>query len=197
MFIQWRWYCNVPSLPLWVLLLLLIVVPKHNRHRQAWLILPLPLLAAGFSLLIEWADSWGRQFRPVCHGLGSCLDECVAAGAVVASVATKCEDCSRWCAVMVAVGVVAYLGFFGAWVSSGVTLPVIGCWAVCSISLVAAAALTGLCCRGNCSSLPLVFWPMLWMPVACVLCVGVFVIGMGAVFGEGRRFVRIGGHLPL
>lgn len=47
--IQRRWHHRVPSLPLWTLLLLLLVVPKANRHRQAWLILvPLGLV------LIVW-----------------------------------------------------------------------------------------------------------------------------------------------
>ena len=39
---DWRWYYSVPMLPLWALILLLLVGPKANRHRQAWLIL-LPL----------------------------------------------------------------------------------------------------------------------------------------------------------
>ena len=42
---HWRWWYHVPSLPLWAILLLLLVVPKANRHRQAWLILiPLGLV---------------------------------------------------------------------------------------------------------------------------------------------------------
>jgi hypothetical protein len=51
--LEWQWYYNVPGLPVWIVLLLVVVVPRHNRHWQAWLILVLPLLAAAFSLLIE------------------------------------------------------------------------------------------------------------------------------------------------
>jgi hypothetical protein len=42
--IHGRWYYHVPALPLWALILLLLVVPKANRHRQAWLILIPPML---------------------------------------------------------------------------------------------------------------------------------------------------------
>jgi hypothetical protein len=46
---QWHWYYHTPALPLWAIILLLLVVPKANRHRQAWLILiPLGLV------LIVW-----------------------------------------------------------------------------------------------------------------------------------------------
>ena len=42
---HWRWWYHVPTLPLWAIVLLLLVVPKANRHRQAWLILvPLALV---------------------------------------------------------------------------------------------------------------------------------------------------------
>jgi hypothetical protein len=42
---HWRWYYHVPALPLWAMVLLLLVVPKANRHRQAWLIfIPLGLV---------------------------------------------------------------------------------------------------------------------------------------------------------
>jgi hypothetical protein len=36
---RWRWYYHVPLLPLWAIMLLLLIVPKTNRHFQAWLIL--------------------------------------------------------------------------------------------------------------------------------------------------------------
>jgi hypothetical protein len=42
---HWRWYYHCPAWLLWALLLLSLIVPKANRHRQAWLILiPLGLV---------------------------------------------------------------------------------------------------------------------------------------------------------
>ena len=43
--VHWRWYYHVPTLPLWGLIALLLLVPKTNRRREAWLILvPLGLV---------------------------------------------------------------------------------------------------------------------------------------------------------
>jgi hypothetical protein len=42
---HWRWYYSVPTLPIWALILLLLILPKANRQAQAWLILiPLGLV---------------------------------------------------------------------------------------------------------------------------------------------------------
>ena len=56
----WRWYYSVPTLPLWALIVLLLVVPKANRHRQAWLILiPLGvvLFCVALGALFMWLTS--------------------------------------------------------------------------------------------------------------------------------------------
>jgi hypothetical protein len=42
-FCEWRWYYHLPSLALWGLIGLALVVPRENRSPQAWLIL-IPLL---------------------------------------------------------------------------------------------------------------------------------------------------------
>lgn len=183
----WRWHYNVPSLPIWIALLLMVVVPKHNRHWQAWLILLLPLLAAGFSLLIEalipGADIFGQFVTALAIAWTGVwlLAPWLQRG-------NQVRRLLQVCAVMVAVGVVAYLGFYGAWVSSDITWPAIGFWAACSISLVAAAALTGLCCRGQCGPQQLLFWPMLWLPAASAVCVGVVMIVVLLVAGIGGEF---------
>ena len=42
---HWRWYYHLPTLPLWGLIALLLLVPKANSPREAWLILvPLGLV---------------------------------------------------------------------------------------------------------------------------------------------------------
>jgi hypothetical protein len=160
------------------LLLLLAVVPKHNRNRQAWLILLLPLPAVGFTFLIQVLFSESS----VADNFGHFVVALAIAWASVWLMGPWLQYGNRvrrllyTCGVMFAVGAVGYLGFFGVWVSSDVTWLTIGLWAVCSVSLIAATALTGLCCRGDCNSLRLLFWPMLWMPVVCALCVSVLMI---------------------
>lgn len=50
--IEWRWYYHVPSLGMWVVLVVLLVVVRANRHPQAWLIwLPVLAVAVGWSML--------------------------------------------------------------------------------------------------------------------------------------------------
>ena len=46
---HWRWYYHFPTLPLWALILLLLIVPKTNRDRRACLIL-IPLVV----VLLVW-----------------------------------------------------------------------------------------------------------------------------------------------
>ncbi len=43
--IDWHWYYGAATEAPWALIALLLVVPKANRNRQAWLIL-IPLVAA-------------------------------------------------------------------------------------------------------------------------------------------------------
>ena len=45
---HWRWYYHFPDWSIWATMLVLVIVPRANRHRQAWLIL-LPL---GLVLLV-------------------------------------------------------------------------------------------------------------------------------------------------
>jgi hypothetical protein len=190
-FVEWRWYYNVPSWPLWVLLLLLAVGPKHNRNRQAWLILLLPLLAAGFSLLIRTLMPGSSQLDT----FGQFITALAVAWACVWLVGPwlirgdRIRTLLGACAVMFAVGAVGYLGYFGFWVSRNTTWATVGYWAACSVPLIAATALTGLCCRGNCSPLRLVFWPVLWMPVACASCISVLAVVMLVLEGGGGFFM--------
>ena len=183
-FIKWRWYHNLPGLPLWIWLLLAVMLP-HNRHRQAWLILLLPLLAAGFALFIQLLipeSSGAESFGQFVVALSIAWTSVWLIGPWVQH-GGQLRRLLSACGVMFAVGLVGYLGFYGMWVSSDVTWPVMGCWAVCSIALVAATALTGCCVGSDCSPRQLVFWPILWLPVTSALCVSLFLISMIVVLG--------------
>ena len=176
--VQWRWYYNVPSLGLWVLLLLLAVVPKHNRKPQAWLILCLPLAVAGFFLLYEfvvpqmlYSDSVG-QFVTALAIAWTCV---WLVGPWLGSGNPLRSSCMAL-GVMFGAGLVGYLGYCGLWFSSEVTWPMVGCWVVGCVPLVASTLLTGVFCRGPCGAQPLLLWPILWLPVACVTSMVVFVV---------------------
>ncbi len=183
MLFQWRWYYNVPGLALWVVLLLLAVVPRHNRHLQAWLILMVPLLAAAFSFTLRllFPDSSGSD------GFGQFITALAIAWTCVWLMGKWLGEGRRLRtalgagAVMFAIGAVAYVGYLGFWVSSDVTWPLVGIWAVCSVPLVGATACTGYCCRETCDPLKLLLWPLLWIPVIGAVCIMLFVAGIVAV----------------
>jgi hypothetical protein len=86
---HWRWYYHFPTAPLWALIVLLLIAPKANRHRQAWLILiPLalvllvwhmPTVLLGMSdgsaeilgcLIVSFAMAWAAVWL-LGHRLGS------------------------------------------------------------------------------------------------------------------------------
>ena len=179
--VQWRWFDSKPTLPLWIALAVLLVVPKENRKWQAWLILVVPLMAvalrvfyfvpplgssAGFDLMIQfivtfaiaWAAVWlltpylGSGSRP--RALASAL------------------------AVMIGVGLVAYLGYFGLWCDSQEPAMVICFWIVGCVSLLFALALSGASCRDRFHPGLIAAWLILWLPLSTAICMAV---GFGAM----------------
>jgi hypothetical protein len=173
--LNWRWYHYVPGLPPWIVLGLLLVLPRHNRNRQAWLILILPLLVAAFwqlilaalpepsaelgfaasfvtALAIAWASMWL---------LGPWL--CVGGRAGTSFLGL---------AAMLAVGAVAYFGYFGVRYSSDAPSLVVF-WSAWPVSLAAAMALSGFCCRRVYRPGYMMLWLLLWMPVASAACMSV------------------------
>jgi len=192
--VQWRWFDSKPTLPLWIALLLLLVVPKENHKWQAWLILVVPLGAvalrlfyfvpslgssAGFDLLIQlivtFAITWAAVWLLAPYlGSGSRLRAFVSA-----------------LAVMFVVGLVAYLGYFGFWCSSQATARVICFWIIGCVSLLLALALSGACCRKMFHTGVIAIWLILWLPV--VTAIGM-AVGFGAMIlifegGLGPAFI--------
>jgi MFS family permease len=184
--VQWRWFDSKPTLPLWIGLLLLLVVPKENRKWQAWLILMVPLLAvalrlfyfmpglgssAGFDIMIQlvvtfaigWAAVW--LLAPYLSR-GSRLRAFVSA-----------------LAVMFVVGLVAYLSYFGFWCSSQAPAMTICFWIVGSVSLLLALTLSGACCRKRFHSGIIASWLMLWLPL--LTAIGTVVGFAGMIIVEG------------
>lgn len=179
--VQWRWLYSKPTLPLWVGLFLLLVLPKENRKWQAWLILVLPLLAAalrlfyfvpgfgssaGFDLSIQlivtFAIGWAAVWLLAPYFVsGSRLRAFVSA-----------------LAVMFIVGLVAYLSYFGFWCSSQAPAMTICFWIVGSVSLLLALTVSGACCRKTFHPGLIAAWLMLWLPVSTAVGMA---IGFGAM----------------
>ena len=170
--VQWRWFDSKPTLPLWIGLLLLLVVPKENHKWQAWLILVVPLTAvalrlfyfvpslgssAEFDLLIQliltFAIAWAAVWLLAPYlGTGNRLRAFVSA-----------------LAVMLGVGLVGYLAYFGFSFSSETLGPEICFWTVGCVSLLLALALSGACCRETFHPGLIAAWLILWLPVATAI----------------------------
>ena len=197
MFVQWQQFYNAPTLSLWIVLGLLLVVPRHNRHRQAWLILILPLAVAGFwqvlslavdlhedapgletlpyfslSLAIAWTSVW--LVGPwLCRGgrIGTTLLALI---------------------VMFVVGAVANFGYCGWSLCSSDALAFGG---VLYVAVVVPTALSGFGCRRGFRSSSFLLWLALWIPVVCTIgslgVVGIMMLCLGQLtdVGDIARFL--------
>ena len=186
--VQWRWFDSKPTLPLWVALLLLLVVPKKNHKWQAWLILVVPLGAvslrlfylvpsfgssAQFDLLIQLIVTFAIAWAAVWL-LAPYLSTGRRLRAIVSALV-----------VMFAVGSVGYMAYFGFSCSSETLGPAICFWTVCCVSLLFALALSGACCRKTFHAGMIAIWLILWLPL-------VTAIGMAVGFGAMILIVQGG-----
>lgn len=139
----WSWWYNVPYLALWAAVVLALVLPENNRNRQAWLILipmflvlllwrmpvrlvSLPGSSAAFfglmatSLAIGWTLVWLLSNRLV-RGHAQ-------------------NDFFRAAAVMLVIGVWAYLADYGFAVNAGMVQSTVA-FGVSAVALLAAMGL--------------------------------------------------------
>jgi hypothetical protein len=163
--LKWERYYSAPTLPLWIVLGLLLVVPRHNRHWQAWLILILPLAVTGFWQVIEFViDSENLQGLPYYS-----LSLVVAWTSVWLVGPWLCRGGRVGTTllaflVILAVGVVANVGYCGWSFGSSSGLAFAG---VHGVTMVVATALAGCCCRKGFRPGAYSLWLALWMLVVC------------------------------
>ena len=184
---RWQWYHHVPSLALWVVIFMLLVLVKGNRNRQAWLIL-LPLLAvtvisrmiprlfllspatveafASFSVSIAaaWAVVW-----LLSHWLAKCH---ATAGFFLALMA------------MLMVGGLSYASIYG--ISSARELVYWwGPYGTCVLALLLAMMLSGFNCRRQYRPGRFAAWLLLWtiaLPIAFLPVVFVIPMALAVAF---------------
>jgi hypothetical protein len=190
--LEWRWHYSVPSLALWVLLAILVVVPRHNRNSQAWLMVIGPLAVAGVGQLWYWATGPSEV-----DGLFYFLTVVAAAWAGVWLLAPWLTAKHRLVRallaflVMALVGVVGYVGYYGFHVSGDNA----GMWAVYgsifALNLIVAMTLAGWCCRRSYHTVIFMMWLMLWMPMICVTAVVLLCVIMALATGEGRILMDV------
>jgi len=177
---HWRWHYHVPSLAVWGLIGLLLVVPKANRDRRAWLIL-VPLVVV---MLV-----WRMPFRltPLDPGdvemFGSFL-MCLAMGLTAVWLLGHRLAGLHWfgkllstLTVMAATGLLWYLSSYGLGFADELAALMVYC-GVSVFALSMAMGLAGLCCRGRYHPARFMGWLALWivlMPMAVIAVIGTVV----------------------
>ncbi len=186
---QWRWYDNAPMLPLWLGLALLLVVPGQNRNWQAWTILVLPLGAAVLQLLF-FLPGLGQSagFDSFVQFTMTLAVAWSAVWLLVPYLATRTRTAGLFSslAVMLAAGLIAYVGYFGAWVSLE-HVAVILLWCIACVALVGGIMRSGRSCRAAYHPSKVALWLMVWLPLIPAVCMagffGFVVLSAGAHLG--------------
>ncbi|MBN1588283.1 MAG: hypothetical protein JW888_02085 [Pirellulales bacterium] len=191
--VEWRWYFGLPSIPLWVVLGLLLILPPHNHRWQAWLILivPLPVAVLGWLLSLLTGPSSNLE---ISVGFFTSIG---IAWASVWLLAPWIRAKNRsWRAllcwvVMCVLGAVGYLGCYGFSFSGDTTGMWAVFWMVATVPLVAGMTLSGYSCRQTGELPAFMLWLALWMPVVSLAGVFLFTIVM-AVIREEPTFILAG-----
>ena len=170
---HWRWYYHFPALPLWALILLLLIVPKTNRDRRAWLIL-IPLAVV---LLV-----WRMPFRLLAasDATTETFGFFIITGTMAWSMVWLLGD---WLAVrnrivtfavifvlMLAVGLLSYYSYYG--ITESALSMMIG-YGMCIAVLLLGMTLTGRSCHKRFSRGRFFGWLAVWN---CAAALGLVVV---------------------
>lgn len=169
----WRWYYHVPSVPVWILVGLSIVVFKENRCWQALLIL-VPLLV----VMLVWRMLTRLLSMPpeVAELTSGFVFSIMAAWAILWLLGhrvSRTQGVVRLftaMAVMLAVGTLSCHSFFGLGSTDGWPLWFM-LFSICTLALLLGATLSGYFCRKKFSPRRFMAWLLLWtglaVPIAC------------------------------
>ncbi|MBN1588281.1 MAG: hypothetical protein JW888_02075 [Pirellulales bacterium] len=193
MLVPWRWYYGYPSLPLWAVLGVLLVVPSKNRNRQAWLILILPLLVAGLAqaLLLATGPSGGTE--TFCYFLTAAV---IAWASVWLLAPWLCAERlairALWAwVVMLVVGVISYVGYGGLSFDGDAALSWTVFWGVVTMTLVVSMMFSGHFCRRSGRMILFMLWLALWMPVVCLVAMVVLMTIVAVTQGSIEILVAL------
>jgi hypothetical protein len=175
-FINWGSYYNVPTLPIWALIVLLLVVPKQNRRLQAWLILiPLGLI------FLVW-DMPARLFNIPDEStelIGFLIVTGVLGWSIVPLIGHWLEGLPRAAAFFAVLGVMLAVGLASACLyhfeDAEDLIPLSIIYIICVLILMLSMVITSYFC-GQKNSPPFFFgWLLFW--------VGVLSIGLMLSYG--------------
>ena len=162
-FLQWHWYNSIRNLPIWALIVFLLVVPRENRDRRAWLILIPIALPLGLLCLPAIA---GLMDPSTAEMVGFLVGAGVLAWSVVWLTGHWLDGYSRrrsfWLllVVMLAIGLLACICQFEA---ADDVLPLLIVYGLCVFDLLLALTLAGYFCRKNYSLKRFLGFSLLWV----------------------------------
>ncbi|MFZ1933658.1 MAG: hypothetical protein WCB27_10500 [Thermoguttaceae bacterium] len=169
--VDWHWYYHaVPASP-WALIALLLVIPKANHNRQAWLILiPLVVVLLLWSMLtLLFGMAVGAQEQMGCLVMSAAI--AWAAVWLLGHWLGSRYSTLTFFSIMAVMVAVAALTFFCCGEGDGVSIPLAAFaiyYGVMAVGLVAAMMLAGRFCRKRFSGMRFGLWLLLWMPVVTV-----------------------------
>lgn len=167
---DWKLYYNIPSLALWAVLILAIVLIKGNRNPRALLIL-VPLLIVNlfwtiFKKAIGFPSEPAQMFGMVFYSLTVGIT-------ILWLLAHKLCNRNRFVTFLRALAIMAVVGLAGV-VSYGMTefssqtMAIIILLAVLALTTLCGFALAAWCCRKRYGSVRFVLWLGLCIVVLCV-----------------------------
>jgi len=161
---EWKWYYNAPSLALWALLVLAIVLVKANRNRHALLILA-PLLIVNllwsiFKKAVGFPSAQAEMFNMLFYSLTVGI-------AILWLLAHKLGNRSRFVTFLLALAIMAVVGLAGAISYGGLefsqqTVATLMLLAILVFAMLLGFVLTGWWCRKHYSGLRFMLYLALW-----------------------------------
>ena len=169
--VDWHWHYNAATAAPWALIALLLVLPKANRNRQAWLIL-IPLAAAlmlwrGAALLFDAGVGPQQQMGTLLMSVATAWTSVWLLGHWLRSR----YRIVRFFSILAVMAGVGALGLFCSGEGDDGSMPNVifaTYYGVVVVGLVAAMMLAGRFCRKRFSGLRFGLWLLLWIEVVTV-----------------------------
>ena len=181
--VDWHWYYNAATAAPWALIALLLVVPKANRNRQAWLILipPVAVLIVWRGLALLLGVSVASEQQTSCLVMSAAM--AWTAVWLLGHWLRSRYSTVRFFSILAVMAGVGALSLFCSGAGDDSSMPLVAFavyYGLVVVGLVAAMMLAGRFCRKRFSGLRFGLWLLLWIEVVTV---GVPMLIFLGVFG--------------
>jgi len=173
---NWKWYYNIPSVILWVILFGAIILTKANRNPRTLLII-LPLLAVnliwfGFVKLLNFPSLTIMQFNLLFNSLTVGIT-------LLWLLAHKLGNRNRFITFLLALIIMIVISIIGQATNgkfSEQTIIFLSFIIVLSLAVLISFVLAGWRCRTNYNGLRFILWLALWSIIASLAAMMIFMV---------------------